>query len=523
MRSSCKMSELSVCRPEKGNSLEKLIDELEQLTEKYVVETEKLYRSIYDQASQARQADTTGFSVAKKYDLPKLADKGVSERLVYQYLDRLKQLSVQLNALSVNEQTLLFLDHLELYKQKTIDFCRSTLDCPSASKPDDHSREFAQIVELFRELKTKLDVQLDRQLTSGSSSLHHVNSSGQVCASIQQMFDRHFKHTELDAIDFDELIDETTRCIQLETCPKGEQGEKKADAKKEIDFQLSLITERARIGLKRFEDELARNQTEELSDFAEGTIKAMDALEGSLRFDLQFADYEDEQFNAILTAISSSMETFVSKVYQAIADALEKSFREQYELNEELIANLSKLAGTVLAKRLGKHEALKDPKLDVKYRKGEPTKGHVLRKRLENLKRSRKARYTKGNDLTFKTTDLVAVITKHAKHAQNAEAEEDASDCLFKAVKSQKKINFPSMYQISVPSSSGRTDKNDEKRQEQLKEELSKLIVSSKKSIDSQERKVPGEPLEKKKTPKMLKPEKKARKDSLKRSEKKGK
>lgn len=529
------MNESNDCRLEQSSKsldkLGKLIEEQEQLTEKYVAKIEEFYRSMYEQASQAREAEEkAGFSIAKKCDLPKLADKDACERQVYQYLDRLKQLSLQLNSLSVSEQTLLFLDHLEVYKQKTIDFCRSTLKCPSASKPNDYSKEFAQIIELFQELKTKLDEQQDRQSIGGPGGLlQSVDSSRELCTSIHLIFDKHFKHSELDAIDFDELVEETTRCVQSETASKGEQDDKKASAKKEIDFKLNLIIEKARIGLKKFEDELGKNQNDELSDFAERTIKAVDGLEGSLRFDLQAVDYEDEQFAGFLTAVSSSMETFVSKVHYAISDSLEKSFHEQYELNEALIANLSKLAGTVLIKRLTqdrRYEVPKDLKVDMRkvdtHRKSESFKGNVLQKKLENLKRPRKERYSEESDLMFKTTDLIAVITKH-KQAQNV-PDEDAKDGLpkIKAGKS-KKLNFPSMYQISVPSSrsGGRTDMSEEMREEQL----SKLIASSKKSASLPSDKKASEHLDgaKKRPQKMLKPDKKVRKDGGKRNEKKGK
>lgn len=511
-----------------GKSIDKLIDDLERSTEKYGAESEKFFRGIYENAVQTDPIDNAGCSIAKKCDLPKLTNRDACERLIFQYLERLKQLNSKLNCLSVSEQILLFLDHLEIYKQKTIDFCRSTLKTFPIDKLKDHSKEFDQIIELFRYLKTKLDEVQDSGGSDGIGDFWRDPTG-----NIKSLFDRHFKHYELDAIDFDQLIEATAKCVQSETETKSETEDRKASAKKEIAFKLNLITEKARISLKTFEDELLKNQNDELSAFVEKTFKTISEMEGSLRFDLQPVDNEDVQFNSFLKAISSSVQSFVSKVRNSIGETVEKSFYEQRELNEELIANLGKLAGSVLIKKLAQDrhpDVPKDLKVDPKklntHQRSVSFTKNQLQRKLENLKKSQKEPYAKEsdqNDLMFKTADLIAVAKKHR---QNAVTDEEANSGLLKIkVSKGKKINVPSIYKIiSTPSA--------------IKEPLSKLTVSPKRSTSpALEKKAPSclpadntkklDNLEsaKKKIQKMFKPDKKGkdRKDSGKKKEKKAK
>ena len=525
------MNEANEYQAEQSKDLEKLINELERLTGKYVAESEKFYRSMYEEASQTK-ADIAGFSIAKNCDLPKLADKEACEAQIHQLLELLKQINAKLNSLSASEQCLLFLDHLEIYKQKTIDFCRSTVKIPTVSRPNDNSKGYSQIVELFWDLKKKLGEQQDRNLMSDSVGTQTADTWRELTGNLQTTFDRHFKHNELETIDFDQLIEEITKCVLSETTAKGEQDDQKASAKKEIMFKLNLIIEKARISLKTFEDELLKSQNDELAGFVEKTTKTIEEL-NLHRFDLQ-TDFEDVQFKNFLRAINLSVESFVSQVHNSISDSLEKSFQEQCDLSDSLIANLAKLTGTVLIKRLtqdrSKYEVPKDLKVDMRKVNIQPRtesfRRNALQKKLEKLKTSQKDRKEKGSDLMFKTTDLIAVINKH-KQTQNAaeaaEAEEaDANDGMFKIkVNKGKKINLPSIYRISV---SGKQQRQTNKGNEMGEEKLSKLTTSSKKSTSSAaDKRAENLEIAKKKIQKMFKQDKKTKKGSTRRNEKKEK
>lgn len=326
-----------------------LIDESTKLTDQYAKEKENFYRSIYETAISSRNDTIASLSTGKQFELPKLENKDAYEQIVLPQLDRLKELSSKLNALNAEEQLVLITDHLEEYKQKTVDFCRSIQHQFTTSQlvnGADNLDQFKQIIKLFHNLKARLD-DLRTNRISRSDELNEIAS--------EIALKKRSKEVELEGIDFDPLIDDL---VEKFVRPEIADFNRKQS---EIPLKLNSIIKKTKTNVRPFNDFLSKKHTDELSAFTGKQTKLLDDFKRSFQFDI---DYEDEHgvFSAFLKSIKLNLDTFRAKVSKAIDECVEQSTAERNSLNDELFTGIAKLVITTLSKEPNQMKTFDGPK-----------------------------------------------------------------------------------------------------------------------------------------------------------------
>ena len=425
-----------------------LIENLQKITHKYDKEKERTFKNVYDKLISTKDIYKTG-TLTKQFSLVKpLIEKDNYEQFLIQFLNQLKELNAKLFKVNVTELLILAFNHIEDYKQKTIKFCNCIQQNISSIQFEDSCRDFGEILKPFHDLKMKFDnLQAKSEIDELGPEIEL--ETNQFSNFIQEIQSKHCKSIELDSINFDQLADDLTdRSFQFAT-KSNEFENKKKNLQKEIDFKINLVLDKIQINLNKFEDCICKYQNDELN------LNEFTRLAGEIKkciFNFEFQnDNEDKEFNKLMSSISLSLDNFVSKLHYIISDCLEKSFYERSNLDNELTVNLIQLATEVLSKKLfnlKNYNCPKDLKLDIKklnLQKG--LSKDILQKKLDtlNLKRiTKRNRYTKDDDLLFKTTDLTTVIKGSFKgnlYANDPKMNE-VKDKLFKMFNTDKKENL---------------------------------------------------------------------------------